>query len=172
MKDNALVEVLRGVMAGIISSGSGPAAPVFDEFDAAHEANRGSWYKVDGAAIDRARKVLDAGPVEVSDSDWGPVNALWLAFIHLHESNARHKRGFTLQGVPPVHSLLHAVGELTEAAQEVTAGGDRDQVVSELGDALGCLIHFLVAQGIGPAEVALSALSKLDRDFPGEGMSP
>lgn len=105
----------------------------------------------------------------MSDADFGPVKALWLAFMLLHEGNAQHKRGFRLQSVPPSHSVLHAIEELSEVARELTMGADREKVVQETGDALACLIHFLVAQGLGPAEVGLSALAKLDRDFPEGG---
>jgi len=47
---------------GIISSGSGPAAPVFDEFDVDIERNRGRWYTVSGAAIDTGRAALRGEP--------------------------------------------------------------------------------------------------------------
>lgn len=55
-----LREAAQGVIGGIISSGSGPAAPVFDEFDAAVEQQRGRWYNVDGDAVDRLRAAIEA----------------------------------------------------------------------------------------------------------------
>lgn len=50
------------VLSGIISSNSGPAAPCFDAEDYEVERNRGSWYAVDGAAIDSLRQALAATP--------------------------------------------------------------------------------------------------------------
>ena len=53
-----LLAALKAVSDGIISSGSGPIAPIFDEFDAAVENKRGTWYTVDGATIDHARAAI------------------------------------------------------------------------------------------------------------------
>lgn len=58
------LDALRRILRGVISSGSGPAAPIFDEFDAAVERDRGSWYTVDGAAVDEARAVVEAADAE------------------------------------------------------------------------------------------------------------
>ena len=46
---------------GLISSGSGPVAPVFDADDRAIENRRGQWVVVDRKAYDEALRVLD-GP--------------------------------------------------------------------------------------------------------------
>lgn len=53
---------LKGILAGIISGGSGPAAPVFDEFDAAVERDRGSWYTINAGPVDAARRVVETTP--------------------------------------------------------------------------------------------------------------
>jgi hypothetical protein len=55
-----LLSAAEGVLAGIIAHGSGPAAPIFDEFDFEVERNRGSWCTVDGNAIDRLRAAVTA----------------------------------------------------------------------------------------------------------------
>lgn len=52
----AVVEAAQNVE--VISGGSGPAAPIFDEFDAAVERNRGSWYTVDGKKFDKLKEAL------------------------------------------------------------------------------------------------------------------
>lgn len=51
----------RKVVDGVISSGSGPAAPCFDEHDRAVERRRGSWHVIDGQALDNLRAVLADG---------------------------------------------------------------------------------------------------------------
>lgn len=55
----AVADAAAVVIRAIISQGAGPAAPIFDEFDAAVEAARGGWFKVDGEAIDSLRAALD-----------------------------------------------------------------------------------------------------------------
>lgn len=55
-----LREAAEGVLRGIISTSSGPAAPCFDEFDERVEARRGTWHAIDGKAIDRLRSALSA----------------------------------------------------------------------------------------------------------------
>ena len=55
----AVADAAAVVIRAIISQGAGPAAPIFDEFDAAVEAARGGWFKVDGEAIDSLRNALD-----------------------------------------------------------------------------------------------------------------
>lgn len=51
-----VVEAAQGVE--VISGGSGPAAPIFDEFDRATERNRGHWYTVDGKKFDVLKEAL------------------------------------------------------------------------------------------------------------------
>lgn len=51
-RTDRLREAAHKAVQGVISSGSGPAAPCFDEHDRAVERQRGKWYKVDGQAID------------------------------------------------------------------------------------------------------------------------
>lgn len=42
----------------VISSGSGPAAPIFDQYDYMVERNRGRWHTIDGATFDELKKAL------------------------------------------------------------------------------------------------------------------
>lgn len=58
-EDNDLRAAAQAVVTAIISSGSGPAAPCFDEHDRAVERQRGSWHVVDGDAIDKLRAALN-----------------------------------------------------------------------------------------------------------------
>lgn len=57
-KDRVLEAARALVREGIISSRTGPAAPVFDEHDAAVERNRGRSYSVDGGKLDGLREAL------------------------------------------------------------------------------------------------------------------
>jgi len=54
-----LLAALKAVCGTIISSGSGPAAPTFDEFDAQVERKRRHWYTIDAAAVDAARAAIE-----------------------------------------------------------------------------------------------------------------
>lgn len=58
-KKDRVIETARVlVREGIISSRTGPAAPVFDEHDAAVERARGQSYSVDGKKLDALREAL------------------------------------------------------------------------------------------------------------------
>jgi hypothetical protein len=58
-KDRVLQAARALVREGVISSrASGPAAPVFDEHDAAVERNRGKSYSVDGEKLDGLKDAL------------------------------------------------------------------------------------------------------------------
>lgn len=73
-----LLVAVRAVLQSVISGGSGPAAPVFDEFDAAVESQRGSWYTVDAGPLDALRRWLEA--VE-KDPSFGRLTGGQLALL-------------------------------------------------------------------------------------------
>lgn len=67
-----LLAAAKAVLNNIIASGSGPAAPTFDEFDAAVEAVRGRWSTVDQAALDRLQAAVEVAEGARGDADPGP----------------------------------------------------------------------------------------------------
>ena len=100
----------------------------------------------------------------MSDEPLTAFGRLCAEVKRLHDVDARHKRGFLLSSRTPTDALLHTIEELTEVGR---AQSPEDRV-SEMGDALGCLIHYAIKAGLSLEDAAESALRKLPTDFPGD----
>ena len=70
------------------------------------------------------------------------------------------KRGFCLGDATPKHATLHLVEEALEAHAEVLFG-TRTATVSELGDMLGCLLHYLYMTDTSLDEVCEAGIRNL-----------
>lgn len=98
----------------------------------------------------------------MSDPTPTAFEALVAECERLWACDARHKRGFRLGDRPPEHVLLH----LIEEASEVGRAPTRAELVSEMGDVLGLLIHYAIRRGVTMEEVAAACLAKKPQDFP------
>lgn len=97
---------------------------------------------------------------------------------YLVEKGAKHKRGFKLNEVNAMNPLIHMIEEVTEVMwqeqEDLWADGDEEEleieakIEDELGDVLGCFLHYVFAKRLNLEKILDKYSESLEEDFPGE----
>ena len=86
------------------------------------------------------------------------------AVMLLHKNNALHKQGFRIGDRNPYQIMAHCISECTEAM--LLDGTDLERMEEELGDVLGCFLHFALTQGCDIQRIILRWLEAIPKNFP------
>lgn len=80
---------------------------------------------------------------------------------HLHDTGARHRKGFRLNELSAHKIADHVDGEMAELFDAAT----HRERIDEAGDVLACVLHLFYALGLPLGDVTNAAMLKLRERF-------